>query len=160
MARVFVVATREGNPDEASERTHLGFGGEYFFLHPDILKLAAETDQRIDPQGNAWFQDTDLSAFQQFVAASQAKALLQPAEWNQRVGQSASGEPVLHKVSRARLMRLLDGLSAAADEASSIAWPSCSSAIEPKAGGRSSSKNADLFTVPGTGIPRRPRSCL
>jgi hypothetical protein len=119
MARVFVVADQHADVEKASPLAHVRYGGEYFFLYPDVLRLQAETGQLIDAQQDALFKGQALRSLRRFVEGARERTLGQPDEWSQRVGHTAAGDAIFQPTSRADVLKLLEALAAAAEEASS-----------------------------------------
>ena len=121
MGSVFVTRSGDPDPNEVEGRepcASITFGGTYFFLYPEILRLRDQTGELIDPQANAFFFGPKLDRLQGFLAASQSLAAAQPDTWEQRVGVSgANGEVIHHTTTRHEVLQLLGDLVGAVQSA-------------------------------------------
>lgn len=119
MGSVFVTRSRNPEPHEVEGHTPLvtiGFGGTYFFLYPEILRLRDKTGELIDPQQNAYFTGDLLDDLAAFLASSHALASAQPTAWQQRVAtMTSTGVVVYETTSRSDVLRFLASLTAAVE---------------------------------------------
>jgi hypothetical protein len=113
VAQVLVAKNRDSDPHRPTSYTRLWFGGEYFFLYPDMLRLRDETGELIDPQTNAFFVGLNLDALSRFVESANRRLSAQPEVWVQRVGVFSTGEAMEMRTSRTAVQAVLDGLSKA-----------------------------------------------
>jgi hypothetical protein len=117
LGKVFVTASREpeaADVEGVEPYAQVPWPGGYFFLYQDILRLAEQTGELIDPQRHGYFSGAALDALDQFLQTSRSRVLAQPESWEQRVGtQHPSGEPVFMPAARDRLLSFLDGVDSA-----------------------------------------------
>jgi hypothetical protein len=117
MGQVLLTRSREPEFEEIEGQKPCAdfyFGGIYFFLYPEILRLSEQTGELIDPQKDAFFYDSGLDLLEQFAVVARERTNAQPEYLEQHVSAVfPSGEPAYQRTIRADVLDFLDRLTEA-----------------------------------------------
>ena len=80
--------------------------GDYWFLYPFFERVYKQTDQMIDPYGDAVFEPAHLPDLLAVLEEAARLAQQQPAEWDLRLGWRGE-EQVYCKVSKSKVLSML-----------------------------------------------------
>ena len=112
MSKIIIAAHAQLDGDEkATVVAEISYGGIYFFLFPDLVQLAKQTGQMIDPQQHAFFAGEHLDQFEDCLHAALQRAKNQPENWDQRIGRVLPvGEPMFQRTVRQDVLTLIGGI--------------------------------------------------
>ena len=116
MGRLFIAerADLAAEFDRLEPVAHVNADGVYAFLKDEFQELHESTGQLIAPETNSFFSGEDLSELERLLAGTFERVVCQPAEWDQEVGTSSSGDVSHERTSRNDVVAFLRKLASAA----------------------------------------------